>query len=99
MLQYILQGGYPLSNLEMKVGGGDSDDVDVVLVKCERDSSKFAEAWGGLSVDEPGEVQLAIGRDNDAARLCSYCIYQQVNLLQGHAGILESAISWYYWSL
>ena len=56
MLQYILQGGYPLSNLEMKVGGGDSDDVDVVLVKCERDSSNFAEAWGGLSVDERGEV-------------------------------------------
>ena len=78
----------------MTVGGGDSDDVDDVLGKCERDSSKFAEAGGGLSVDEPGKVQLAIERAAAAAGLCSDRIHQQGPLLQGHAGMLERMIGW-----
>ena len=66
LVQYIPQGGYPLIILEMKVGGGDIDDVDVVLGKCKRDSSEFAEAFGGLIFNEPGEVQLATRMDYDA---------------------------------
>ena len=78
----------------MTVGGGDGDDVDVVPGLSESESSKFAEAGGGLSVDEPGEVQLAIERAAAAAGLCSDRIHQQGPLLQGHAGMLESKRGW-----
>ena len=79
----------------MTVGGGDSDDNGVVMGKCERESSKFSEACGGLSIDELGDVQLAIGgAAADSYGLCLDHICQKETPLHKQAGMTEITKGW-----